>query len=638
MLGSFLTVRVLFWILPSIFEPWSAQTTDRLFDVRSFFATTRPVYDSTVVHVDISDRTISALQQSYLSRKQFARVVENLSAMNVALQVWDVIFLARTNEEEDRALIEATAHAGNVVYGLAFEVNQGGRQVFTSTGDSIVQNYLDEHLWRIRVDGDPAEMVQAGRAQITFADLARAARGLGSLNLHADRDGTFRRIPLLFRYGSAWYPTISFFAICHFLHVSPEQIFVEPGKSMTLLGAQIPHQGQKDLVIPIDSRGNMMVNYVGNWERMKHYDFADLLRASDDQLDMDIWAEELAGKIVVASQVTTGSADVGPVPTDNNFPLSGVHANAIHTILTGNFLREATPLQVFSVEAILLLLLLVLSLRTPSLSFSLGAVGILLLYLTTGVALFLFANTIIDLVQPSLMLLVGTFSVLAYRYVTEEKQKEALRRSFEAYFPPSIVQKVMLQPELVTTGAQKKELTILFSDIKSFTTYSSTMQPDVIHRLLNEYFEAMVEIVFRHGGTVDKFIGDGLMVFFGDPEPQSDHAVRCVRAAIEMQKKCRALKAKWEAAGYFPLKIRIGINTGEVVVGNMGSSKRLSYTVLGADVNLAQRLESNAPVEGIMISHRTYELVNVHVPTRPHPPIHVKGLDRLIEVYEVPVE
>ncbi|MEK7670377.1 MAG: adenylate/guanylate cyclase domain-containing protein, partial [Bacteroidota bacterium] len=155
---------------------------------------------------------------------------------------------------------------------------------------------------------------------------------------------------------------------------------------------------------------------------------------------------------------------------------------------------------------------------------------------------------------------------------------------------------------------------------------------------LDEYFGAMVDIVFKYEGTVDKFIGDGLMVFYGDPEPQPDHALRCVKAAIEMQKKCRELKAKWEVEGKFPLKIRIGINTGPVVVGNMGSSRRLSYTVLGSDVNLTQRLEANAPVEGIMISARTYELVKDHVATRLLEPIIVKGLDQPIPVYEVIVD
>jgi adenylate cyclase len=145
----------------------------------------------------------------------------------------------------------------------------------------------------------------------------------------------------------------------------------------------------------------------------------------------------------------------------------------------------------------------------------------------------------------------------------------------------------------------------------------------------------MVEIVFHYQGTVDKYIGDGLMVFFGDPEPQPDHAMRCVRAAMAMQIKARELKQKWQKDQSIPIQIRIGINTGVVVVGNMGSARRLSYTVLGSAVNLAQRLESNAPVEGILISQRTYELVKDHVPTRALGEITVKGITQPMPVYEV---
>ena len=144
-----------------------------------------------------------------------------------------------------------------------------------------------------------------------------------------------------------------------------------------------------------------------------------------------------------------------------------------------------------------------------------------------------------------------------------------------------------------------------------------------------------MDIVFKYGGTVDKLIGDGLMVFFGDPEPQEDHALRCVNAAIEMQKKVSEMKSRWETEGKMPIQIRVGINTAIVVVGNMGSARRLSYTALGSGVNLAQRLETNAPVGGIMISQRTYELVKDHVAARSLGEIPVKGLDKPVAVYEI---
>jgi adenylate cyclase len=182
---------------------------------------------------------------------------------------------------------------------------------------------------------------------------------------------------------------------------------------------------------------------------------------------------------------------------------------------------------------------------------------------------------------------------------------------------------------------QRKVLTIMFSDIKDFTHYSSTYSPDRIRSFLNEYFESMVDIVFAYNGTLDKYIGDGLMVFFGDPEPLPDHALRAVQAAVAMQKKAAELMQKWLREDGFPLEIRIGINTGEVVVGNMGSSKRLSYTVLGSAVNLAKRLESCATTNGILLSQSTYELIKSAIPTRFFGEIQVKGIEAPVSTYEV---
>ena len=214
---------------------------------------------------------------------------------------------------------------------------------------------------------------------------------------------------------------------------------------------------------------------------------------------------------------------------------------------------------------------------------------------------------------------------MVLRYFRDSREKEALRRSFESYFPPSVVERILADPAMISRG-QRKELTILFSDIKDFTAHSSSYSPDRIRGFLNDYFETMVEVVFTYKGTVDKYIGDGMMVFFGDPEPAPDHALRSVQAAIEMQKKARELSAKWAGEGGFPVRVRIGINTGEVVVGNMGSSRRLSYTVLGSAVNLAKRLESSAPVDGILISQRTRDLIAPFISTRLFGEIQVKGM------------
>jgi adenylate cyclase len=442
----------------------------------------------------------------------------------------------------------------------------------------------------------------------------------------------------LVRYEDGFYPSFAFHAICDYLQVPPENILVHPGKSVTLKGAHrhgaLPH----DIVIPVDERCNIIVNFVGPWHRIINYDFALIYHASDDRDNLEYSMKpEFEGKLVVVADASTGATDIAPVPTDNYYPLSGLHANVLHTILTENFLRELSPYEMATVEIILLGFVAFFALRLSSRGLWVGALLLIIGFLTLTGAVFLYGNLILNIVRPTMITLISVFGVLVYRFINEEREKEATQRSFEAYLPPSVVKRQLAHPESIFE-VQKKELTIMFTDIKSFTTYSSVMSPDQIQNFLAEYFDAMVQIVFKYEGTVDKYIGDGLMVFFGAPEPQPDHAVRCVKAAIEMQVKCRELKEKWVREGLFPLKIRVGINTGEVVVGNMGTRKKLAYTVLGSDVNLANRLESNAPVEGIMISKRTYELIKDQIPAEPHEPVLVKGLDTPIEVYTIPVD
>jgi adenylate cyclase len=636
--ASLVSIHLLFWFLPSVFETWNAQTIDQLFVFRSNSTYFQPAYDSTVIHVDLSDKSIEALRDFYLNRSHYAKVVGVLGDAGVAAQLWDYIFPARSGRLEDSLFISANARAANAYYGIAFQLVD--RSTTQSEGTSNVDylDYLRDTKWHVNVEGDASDFHTGIPQLVTLPDLARASKGLGYLSLRPDRDGVVRRAPLLIRYEDCFYPSFPFRAICNYLGVTPDRIVVRPGKNIVLKDAQRPQGRLHDVIIPIDRQGNMIVNWVGRWNRMKHYKFSDVLALADNRDDLDLFADEVKGDLVVVSEVSTGAADVRPVPTENEYPLSGLHANVLHTILSENFLTEWTGWQMFFMELLLMGILLVLAFQLSSRGLWIGAVLLLIGYLLIGVALFLYANTIVNVVSPSLMIFTAVFSIVAYRYINEEKEKESLRRSFESYFPPSVVRRIMANPEMIYARGLKKELTVMFTDIKSFTTYSSTMSPDQIQRMLNEYFEAMVDIVFKYEGTVDKFIGDGLMVFFGDPETQPDHALRCVRAAVEMQKKCRELKARWETSGLFPLKIRIGINTGPVVVGNMGSARRLSYTVLGSDVNLAQRLESNAPVEGIMISQRTYEFVKDHLPTKPLEPVKVKGLDTPIQVYEVPVE
>ncbi len=615
--------------LPSLFEPLSFQATDRLFTLRDRFASLRPPLHEALVLVDVDDASLKQIGTYYLGREEEARLVRNLGRAGVAAQAHDVIYAAPL--PGDDALIEATRDAGNVYYGIALGLSER-REAAEATGA-----IPERDRWRPVVRGDASSIYAAARPLVTFPALASAARGLAFLDIRVERDGVYRFAPLVGRVGDALVPSLPLRVVCDYLGVTAERVEVEPGRRITLHGARGPADAApRDIAIPIDERGRMVVNYVGPWEALKHYPAGAIWEASDDRFAMMDLADELEGKIAFLTWITSGSGDVGPVPMDPQYPLGGIHVNAMNTILTDNFVRRLSPMATFAVVTLpLLVLLYVASLRLRTLPFLAVAFGLTALHAAGAAAAFLWGSLIVDSPGPILVLAGGTVVVAAYHYHLESKSKAVLRSTFDAYFPPRVVDRILSSSQGLLWGAHKREISILFSDIKGFTNLTADMDASHVRTLLNEYFGRMIEIVFEHEGTLDKFLGDGLMVFFGDPELQPDHATRAVRAAQEMQQAAKQLDREWTARGDMPLGIRIGINTGEAIVGSMGSARRLSYTALGGNVNLAQRLEANAPVGGILIAERTHELLADAVPTKRRDPIQVKGIDEPLVVYEV---
>lgn len=629
-------VGILSLTAPLTFQKWNERFGDQLYLLRNHFPEFQPVYRDLIVHVDINDSALQQLGSFYLTRSQYARVMRSLAAMGVSLQAYDIIFASRMNAREDDDLRDAASEAGNAYFGMAFRLLRDKDQATpVPAQDSSYLDYLQRIAWHPLMMGDTSSFYAGFRPLLTFLDLAVVSRGLGCINVQPDSDGVFRRIPLLIRFGEDYHPSLALRLACDILQVDTDRIEVYPGRHLILPDALPPGEMRRDITVPINEKGEMRVNFVGAWERMRHYSFADIYQAAADEEEMALWKRELQGKVAIVSDVSTASVDMGPVPTDVNFPLSGLHAMALHTILTEGFIKE--PSRPANLMAMLILAALTFAVCRVSGVLLLPVYLVVLGALVVGGAAagFLHGRLFIHVVEPLAFLVLTGILVSGYRYVLGAKEREVLKRTLEAYFPASIVRRIVADPRKLALGGQKKELTVLFSDIKEFTSHSSRMSPAQVQRLLNEYFEAMVEIVFRHQGTVDKYMGDGLMVFFGDPESQPDHALRAVETAVDMQRRVAELRDRWLEETGFPVRIRIGINTGEVVVGNMGSSQRLAYTVIGSPVNLAQRLESNAPVGGILISEATRRLVQDRVRTRPLGPIRVKGMEEPVEVHEV---
>lgn len=635
LLGAFLAARLCFWVLPELLGTWDAKAIDRLFLFRSSTPRFRPTYDDTIVHVDITDSTLKRLKTFYLNRSHYARVIKNLGEMKVSAQMYDFIFAAPSDPTQDEALIDATKTAANVYFGMAFRLrHEANDQEITGGSEAIP--YLEKTAWNVGVDGNPDLLYRGTDPLITFPKLASASRGLGFLNLNTDPDGVNRRILLLVRYKGAFYPSFSFRGICDYLRVTPERITVKPGISITLKGAKRPEASSgHDMAIPIDRHGNMLVNFIGPWGRMKHYDFADIYTASEDRDEMAMWADELSGKIILVSEVTTGAADLGPVPTDSLFLSGGIHTSALHTLLQDSFITDLSAAQELIIEGLMLMILFTFSQTLSSLTFTLATLGMGIGYIGIAGAGFLYANLIFPIIRPLMMLAFAVTATVVFRFIKEERTRHFIHTTFGRYLSKEVVEELLNSPHGLEMSGENREVTFLVSDLRGFTSTSSRLPPQDVIQILNDYFERMVDIIARFRGTVDELQGDGMLVFFGAPLQAIDDPERAVACAIEMQRAMPHMNRILRERNLPELAMGIGINTGEVVVGNIGSEKRTKYGAVGTPINTTYRIESHTVGGQILISPATLEKISVQLSIRDTLEAQFKGIDRPMMLYDV---
>ncbi|MFZ2641619.1 MAG: adenylate/guanylate cyclase domain-containing protein [Verrucomicrobiia bacterium] len=341
--------------------------------------------------------------------------------------------------------------------------------------------------------------------------------------------------------------------------------------------------------------------------------------------------------VVLVGLAATGT-DVAPTPLDTNSPLVVAHANAVNNILRRDFLREAPRDITWAVVGLLCVVIgLTTVVRRPLVS------GILTLCVAGGwvVAAFWLLrewNLWIELVAPMIVLLPMFAMMSAYRFFIEERDKRFLKKAFRHYLSGRVMEQVLVNPDMLKLGGERRTLTVLFSDVRGFTTFCEKNPPEMVVPLLNEIMGALSVPIREHDGTLDKYMGDAIMAFWGAPIPQrDDHALRAVRCALGMKAAMRRIAEQKSANGLQALRMGIGINSGDMTVGNMGSTELFDYTVIGDEVNLGARLESETRKwdADIIISETTYELVKDHIECVRLGETTVKGKVKPVTIYKV---
>lgn len=399
--------------------------------------------------------------------------------------------------------------------------------------------------------------------------------------------------------------------------------------------------------IPLED-GQMLIRYFSTPRdsafRFPKISFADVFHENYSKDPKKLFQD----KIVLIGGTASYFNDYAPVPGNSELQMYGVeiHANAIQTILEQKFLRNLTFFERIALIAVLCV--------GAGFVFMMAKIHWSLIFLLLTALLYMIAapfaferGLILDVIHPYLALVFLFIATYVYRYEIEFREKKLLKTAFAKYVNPKIVSQIVANPEILKLGGQKCEVTVLFTDIAHFTSISENLQPESIVALLNEYFTAMSQVILAENGTLDKFEGDGIMAFFGAPLLQPDHALRACRAALNMRKQLSALLQKWENDPPLPggetkpaLNFRCGLNSGEVIVGNVGSFERFDYTVMGDTVNLGSRLEGANKKYGtsIMLSENTYAQVKDSVEVRALDIIQVIGKVQPIQVYELLAE
>ncbi len=447
--------------------------------------------------------------------------------------------------------------------------------------------------------------------------------GVGITSLESDEDAITRSLQAYDTFGEQVYFNWAF-------EIARLYLGVEPPSDLS--STRLIFNGQE---APLQ-RGDLIVDLAGPAGTIPTYSATALLEG-------DVLAQNpdaLRGKIILVGPTSITLKDVFPTPFSAQDPTPGVEivANAVEMMIRGSYLRESPPwVGLLAILAAAILAAFITRLERPSMTLLFLGLA-MLLYALAGYLTFRFARLYLPLIGPQLMLFLGVLLPTIEQAVSQELEKRRVRNLFTRFISPEMVDQLIATQDINSLN-KRADVSILFSDIRGFTTLSEKLAPEEVVALLNPYLEAMTGVIYQHGGTVDKYEGDAIIAFFGEPVSYPDHARRAVRAAVDMRKALEELKARWEREGTPRpnLEMGIGIHSGEVFVGLLGSAQRINYTVIGDAANLASRLQDLTKTYQwpILISESTQRQVQEEFETEFIDSALVKGKSEPVNTYKV---
>lgn len=536
--------------------------------------------------IAIDDKSVKEMGRFPWTRSEYAPLIDRITEAGAKALLMDAFFPEPESPEADQAFADAMKRSGKVVLATAFNLGSDAETVYQT---------------------------------ISIPLLTNAAAGTAHINFLPDSDGVNRWTKLIVEHEGVYYPSLGLMG------------------AMIGLGAQDMEVGDYyvglgERVIYTDFDHRMLINYTGPPGTFETFSFVDVAKGRVPE-------EKLRGRILYMGATSLGIYDMRVSPFFNDTPGVEINATVADSIISGRTMERGGIEAIMDMASMALLgvLVYIVAIRVkPAIALP---VTVMLAMGWLGVAYYMFLHGMWISVVYQLGVVVVTYSLTWYsRYLLLDRKSREIKSMFSSYVSPKIVDQIVKDPSQARIGGDSKEVTVLFSDIKGYTTFSENRTPHEVVATLNEYLGAMSRVIMDSDGTLDKFIGDGIMAYWGAPLKQDDHAVMAIDCAMRMFEDMRKLQEDWVRRGMEPLGIRVGVNSGTVVAGNIGvKGKKMEYTVIGDTVNLASRLEAAGKYYGVssLVGESTVELGSCSYVFRELDRMRVVGKKMPVTIYDI---
>ncbi|MEI7967663.1 MAG: adenylate/guanylate cyclase domain-containing protein [Betaproteobacteria bacterium] len=607
--------------------------------------------DDRIVIVDIDEKSLAEEGRWPWRRNRLAALLDKLFDHYGATVVGLDIVLSEKDEssgldtlrEMARSEFKDNPQFGHLVDTLAPKLEYDRVLAESLRGRPVVLGYYFSAQSGLAIGALPPPVLAAGSftgRNIDFSTfpgygsnlgtLQKAAASAGHFNPEPDVDGILRRVPMLVRYQDAFYEPLAL-AMVRVLFKSPPVVPGYPADSMLNRGYPgLEWLEAGPVRVPVDATASALAPYRGPQGSFPYVSASDVLRERTP-------VDGIRGRMVLIGTTAPGLQDIRSAPVANLFPGVEIHANLIAGILDGSIKQR--PPYVLGAEIVLLgivgtLLSVTLAFMTPLRATALAAVT-LVGVAGVNLAVWRYGNLVLP-VASGLAMVVTLFSLnMSYGYFSESRAKQRMTGLFGQYVPPELVDEMSLHPERFSMEGESREMTVLFSDVRGFTSISEGLEPKTLSRLMNDYLTPMTRVIHGQRGTIDKYMGDAIMAFWGAPLEDPQHARHAVLAGLEMNRRLDALASDFQSKGWPALKIGVGVNTGRMSVGNMGSEIRVAYTVMSDTVNLASRLEGLTKRYGVsMLVGEATRAAVPDVAFREVDRVRVKGKEEPVTIHE----